>query len=1383
MGHRHVYKLVRETKTKVLNISTSLILVAMSLGGALPTMLTSTAHAAGTNLYVNGAAGSNVHNCTDPTKPCRTINKAIENAAIGDTINVAAGTYNEDVVVNKDVTITGAGAGTTTIVATGQNTTPLTFSTNDATVSGFTIKHVYSTAEQNAWNFNNNGVFFAQGTHGNTLAHSTVTLNRNGIYLNNNTSATITDNTITDNRTGINLTNGVSGTVISDNTISHNWTVGLVYYSQGYATNFSSVTVANNTFTQNWYEEVEVKNAGASTGTLDLTSDTFNDNGPFWYSDSSDPSQNEPASPVPHPTELGGTDTMPTSGYPTIRIYNSPIVTINYTAVAPDTSSVTFVGGPKYVRINNAGDLDAQLVAPTWVSGVQFFVDGSSSPITGTNVGGAAANTDWWRLYTPLAAGTHSITAKVELGGSWYDVADTGTVYALGNPAGDFVTPSSDGQYFRPSDNPLRVTADDTNDSFADVVFHVDGKDYLVTRSQCDLREAGHRVLCDVNKALANVSRNTDTWTNLAEGHYTATATIYNQARNHINATSFDFNVDGTPPKMLSAKIVSSNQSVYKDSVVVAQYAQEANQLNGVSFYITQPRGDGQCDPNETKVLGPISAHFINRNGDKWYYRTTIDTSSLNGKYCIFSVAEDAAMNHSSPQEAKFSANFDNTAPDGSFDLPSGYVNSPTTVKVDLTANGAAGLGEQVITMRDANGQLTREWQYNVKTGATRTINGNGSAVYNYSSDTRSGTLTITFDSTGLNGTYNLRLFTHDQLQNSRSNIYGQLSLDTTNPTVDFTSPGAGSFVHNLMIGVNLEGTYSNLVEYGFDVSGPNGVHFSTGNYQVDRPSVTLTGFDLCANANYGSCPSTLPDGQYTVRAKVYDAAGNRNISTNLSFTVDNNAPDAPTLASPKDGTVINGKSITQSWSDGSGDIDHYVYESCNDANCTSRRWGNGVNGEGIYPAGQTSKTATNVGETAYWWRVKAVDKAGNESGWSDIWKITVDNTAPIATITAPSTINALRGTVTVSGTVTDANPDHYYFVVKDSTGRVVAGPGVVYAASVADWQWDTTNVADGTYTIDLEARDAAGNKDAGSTATLTVTVDNTAPGTVSNLTHSVSGSNVTWNWDAATDATSGVAGYILDLVDSNGNRVASFPVTTPDNTLTKSMPLPDDTYTFSVWAVDNAGNEGAITTVTVVVDTVAPAIVINGYGKNGNVIQPNITVDGSSTPTGYTYSWTTDPDVAISNTSALNPTFTVNKYGNYSFTLTVTDASGNASNAIFSFSYPKPVTPSTTPTFTNVNTAPGNNGRTVTGTTTPTPLTNNGTGTTTPQVLGASTNGGKVKGDSTVNVENSSSKQQNKDTGNSQFLGLGWWWLPILLIILAAWWILFGPRRKSEAN
>ena len=271
-----------------------------------------------------------------------TIQGAINAASSGDTINVSAGTYVENVNVNKAVTIIGAGAAATSIVATTGNSDPLTFSTNGATVSGFTITHAYTVSELSTGNWtlssnngiSNTGVLFNPGTTGNTLSNNTITLNRNGIAI-VGAEAKIQGNTITNNRTGINVSSKIDGTEISNNAISNNWTLGIVYSIAGSgATNFSTVRVTGNTFNQNWYSEILIKDAVTSaftgTGTLDVSSNTFTET-PVTNSISADPSLNEPLFKDQQPVSLGGSAVKPSTDLPTLRIYNSGSVRINYT--------------------------------------------------------------------------------------------------------------------------------------------------------------------------------------------------------------------------------------------------------------------------------------------------------------------------------------------------------------------------------------------------------------------------------------------------------------------------------------------------------------------------------------------------------------------------------------------------------------------------------------------------------------------------------------------------------------------------------------------------------------------------------------------------------------------------------------------------------------------------------------------------------------------------------------------------------------------------------------------------------------------------------------------------------------------------------------------
>lgn len=266
-----------------------------------------------------------------------TINAAIAAAVPGDIIQASPGVYNEDVIVNKAVSIKGAGADASKIVATTGNTAPLTFAADHATVEGFTITHAYTAAELAAWNFNNNGVTFNQGKTGNTLQNCTVSLNRNGIYLNNCQGNSVIGNLITNNRTGINMTNDIGSTTIASNTVKENWTIGLVYYTQSSGGNLDTVTIENNLFDQNWYTEILVKNADKATGTLDVTHNTFTDD-PVTYSTDADESLNEPgfAEQKPNVDGIEGNAVKPEVDLPTLRIYNSGSVLLNYGSLTPN---------------------------------------------------------------------------------------------------------------------------------------------------------------------------------------------------------------------------------------------------------------------------------------------------------------------------------------------------------------------------------------------------------------------------------------------------------------------------------------------------------------------------------------------------------------------------------------------------------------------------------------------------------------------------------------------------------------------------------------------------------------------------------------------------------------------------------------------------------------------------------------------------------------------------------------------------------------------------------------------------------------------------------------------------------------------------------------
>jgi hypothetical protein len=133
--------------------------------------------------------------------------------------------------------------------------------------------------------------------------------------------------------------------------------------------------------------------------------------------------------------------------------------------------------------------------------------------------------------------------------------------------------------------------------------------------------------------------------------------------------------------------------------------------------------------------------------------------------------------------------------------------------------------------------------------------------------------------------------------------------------------------------------------------------------------------------------PAELSDGIYTLQIDGRDKAGNIAISQSRSIHIDRTKPMTPTLIEPSNGFVTRGNSITHTWTDSSIDVDYYVLERYEDAGTTRK-----ISSEKVT---ETSVTSLHAEDLTYWWRVKAVDKAGNVSDWSELRNITLDNTAP----------------------------------------------------------------------------------------------------------------------------------------------------------------------------------------------------------------------------------------------------------------------------------------------------------------------------------------------------------------------------------------------------
>lgn len=244
-------------------------LTALTLTLVLGLMLFSNnkASAAATQRYVaNG--GLDVGDCSVMASPCETINYAISQSVAGDTINVAAGLYNEQVSINKTLTLKGAKAGVDarTRAAVGESIIdhacgPVQFRADNAVLDGFTVQGSTTSDPcflSGIWT--NPGASGTQGGH--QILNNIVQNNISGIELDNTGTfqTKVQFNLIQNNNnpgpgsgSGIQVNFGLNNALIDNNKFSGHTNSSLLVSSGG---NDQQITVSNNELVGGTFERI-----------------------------------------------------------------------------------------------------------------------------------------------------------------------------------------------------------------------------------------------------------------------------------------------------------------------------------------------------------------------------------------------------------------------------------------------------------------------------------------------------------------------------------------------------------------------------------------------------------------------------------------------------------------------------------------------------------------------------------------------------------------------------------------------------------------------------------------------------------------------------------------------------------------------------------------------------------------------------------------------------------------------------------------------------------------------------------------------------------------------------------------------------------------------
>jgi parallel beta-helix repeat protein len=182
---------------------------------------------------------------TSVSHPFLTIQYAVTTAAAGDIINVAAGTYTENVTVNKALTLTGSSAIVNPAAA---DHSIFTVTASGVSISGFTASGAIYSVHANE---SGAGIYLAPGVANCTIYNNTLTGNLFGALLVDvEDSIAVGNNTFTNNTVSSNLVSGIEmqhtyGNTFTNNTASSNGTST----SSGYG--FKLDSSRHNTFTGN----------------------------------------------------------------------------------------------------------------------------------------------------------------------------------------------------------------------------------------------------------------------------------------------------------------------------------------------------------------------------------------------------------------------------------------------------------------------------------------------------------------------------------------------------------------------------------------------------------------------------------------------------------------------------------------------------------------------------------------------------------------------------------------------------------------------------------------------------------------------------------------------------------------------------------------------------------------------------------------------------------------------------------------------------------------------------------------------------------------------------------------------------------------------------
>ncbi|MCR4801981.1 MAG: PKD domain-containing protein, partial [Lachnospiraceae bacterium] len=509
------------------------------------------------------------------------------------------------------------------------------------------------------------------------------------------------------------------------------------------------------------------------------------------------------------------------------------------------------------------------------------------------------------------------------------------------------------------------------------------------------------------------------------------------------------------------------------------------------------------------------------------------------------------------------------------------------------------------------------------------------------------------------NETYKFQVVGYDTLGNRGipSDVYSVVTKkDTVSPVINQFGPA------------NLP--YSNEIKLSISVKDDVGAVKATFSYSTDEKTwKEITTINKPAKENntfsYTWDVSGITKDMVYVRVQAWDAAGNENYYVNSTtneegiltnkYCLDKTAPDKinDLKATPEDGYVA--LTWTQPKAD---DVDHYVIyrapKETGDYDKLRNNWRN---------SNYYDTTAKYGKEYSY--KITSVDQAGNESEYSNESSSSIkkDETKPTVCSISPSDKDTVGANTKIQALVYDnvkvATVTAEIISKKDSSGvgNVIGEKEINKKDALVSFDWDTTGLESGTYSVNVYATDVSGY--VSETLTSTFTLDNDAPATpVLTVEEKNWELDLSWTENKETD----MQGYEIYRKAYDEQTFKLIGNTTEQTYKDKDV-SPYSTYSYYVIACDNVKNASQSNTVEAqrpgVEDVISPV----AYTSEmlAGVAGKEINFDGTASTDNnriVKYTWDFGDGSAKENGSQIGHIY--KNAGTYTAVLTVADAAGN---------------------------------------------------------------------------------------------------------------------------